>query len=63
MAQEYPDFLSKDHPQTLIVYGIVTNPETIANGFERPKGKRPFELTNRQCRIFETHLLWLNLHL
>ena len=51
MAQDYPDFLSKDHPQTLIVYGIVTNPETIANGFERRKDERPFELTNRYALV------------
>jgi hypothetical protein len=51
MAQEYPDFLSKDHPQTLIVYGIVTNPETIAKEFERRKGQRPFELTNRYALV------------
>ena len=51
MAQDYPDFLSKDQPQTLIVYGIVTNPETIANGFERRNGQRPFELTNRYALV------------
>jgi len=51
MAQDYPDFLSKDDPQTLIVYGIVTNPETIANGFERHKDGRPFELTNRYALL------------
>ena len=51
MAQKYPDFSSKDHPQTLIVYGIVTNPETIADGFERPKNERPFELTNRYALV------------
>jgi len=51
MAQEYPDFLSKDRPQTLIVYGIVTNPQTIANGFERRKDERPFKLTNNYALV------------
>jgi hypothetical protein len=51
MAQEYPDFLSKDHPRTLIVYGIVTNPETIANGFECCNGEHPFALTNRYALV------------
>ena len=51
MAQDYPDFLSKDHPQTLIVYGIVTNPQTIAKGFESRKGERPFALTNRYALV------------
>ena len=51
MAQEYPDFLSKDQPQTLIVYGIVTNPETIANDFHHQKRERPFALTNRYALV------------
>ena len=51
MAQAYPDFLSKDHPQTLIVYGMVTNPQTIADGFDHRKGERPFELTNRYALV------------
>ena len=51
MTQDYPDFLSKDHPQTLIVYGIVTNPETIARAVDPPKGGRPFELTNRYALL------------
>jgi len=51
MAQQYPDFLSKDRPQTLIAYGIVTNPETIARSFERSEGQRPFELTNRYALV------------
>ncbi len=51
MAQEYPDFLSKDDPRTLVVYGIVTNPETIANGLERSKDERPFKLTNRYALV------------
>ena len=51
MAQDYPDFLSKDHPQTLIAYGIVTNPQTIAKGFERRKGHRPLALTNRYALV------------
>ena len=51
MAQDYPDFLSKDHPQTLIAYGIVTNPQTIAKGFESRKGERPFVLTNRYALV------------
>lgn len=51
MAQEHPDFLSKDRSQTLIVYGIVTNPETIAKGFESGKDGRPFELTNRYALV------------
>ena len=50
-AQEYPDFLSTDDPQTLIVYGIVTNPQTIADGFERRKGEYPLELTNRYALV------------
>ena len=50
-ARDYPDFLSKDHPQTLIAYGIVTNPETIAQGFGRAKGGRPPELTNRYALV------------
>lgn len=51
MAQEYPDFLSKVRPQTLIVYGIVTNPETIAERLEHRQGERPFELTNRYALV------------
>ncbi|MDH3713702.1 MAG: hypothetical protein OET44_07645 [Gammaproteobacteria bacterium] len=51
MIQEYPDFLSQDRPQTLIVYGIVTNPETIANGFGQRPGERPAELTNRYALV------------
>lgn len=51
MARDYPDFLSKDRPRTLIVYGIVTNPQTIAMGLDRHGGERPFELTNRYALV------------
>jgi len=51
MAQAYPDFLSKDRPQTLIVYGIVTNPETVARGLQRHNGHSPSALTNRHALV------------
>ena len=46
MENDHPDFLSTDFPRTLIVYGQVSNPVTVANNLNPPKDGQPFELTN-----------------
>ena len=46
MENDHPDFLSTDFPRTLIVYGQVSNPVTVANNLKPPKDGQPLELAN-----------------